>query len=203
MTVTVEEPTLFENEDWVVLESGLEHKRTGYFIAREELASRRSDDLWSWPLHMAEKSWCALPAFMEAFTCAATVYGVPVDPDLARSFNVARCEIASPARTKPANPGPDRDFERLAALQSEGRVPISWEPARAGYFPIRSSLSAMSSQERPRYRDPAQGHTFPSTARARLSLPDASRAKRWRASRRIRLAGTQIVRLLRAAWNIR
>jgi hypothetical protein len=203
MTVLMEERTLFENEDWVVLENGLEHKRTGYFIAREEMASRRSDDLWSWPLHMAEKSWCSLPAFTEAFTCAATIYGIAVDPDLARSFTVARCEIASHLPIPSLNPGPDRDFERRAALQSGGRIPISWRPVRAGNFASQLTRSNSLSQDRPRYREPAPSLAIASSSRARLPLSEQSRAERWHASRRIRLAGTQIVRLLRAAWAVR
>src|SRR3712207_4782638 len=72
----VEERPLFENEDWAVVDSGLEHKRTGYFIEREVIAQRRSDGLWLWPLHVAEKSWCRMTTFTEAFSCAATAYGV-------------------------------------------------------------------------------------------------------------------------------
>ena len=60
MAMVVEERPLFENEDWAVVESGLEHKRTGYFIEREALAHRRADGLWLWPMHVAEKSWCRM-----------------------------------------------------------------------------------------------------------------------------------------------
>jgi hypothetical protein len=90
----VEERPLFENEDWAVIESGLEHKRTGYFIERKELAQRRADGLWLWPLHVAEKNWCRMAPFMEAFSCAASVYGVDPDVDLARSFMAARRDVA-------------------------------------------------------------------------------------------------------------
>jgi hypothetical protein len=51
-----EDRLLFENEEWVVGESGLEHKRTGYFIGRDVLSQRRADGIWLWPLHVAEKS---------------------------------------------------------------------------------------------------------------------------------------------------
>lgn len=96
----VEERPLFENEDWAVVESGLEHKQTGYFIEREALSQRRADGLWLWPMHVAEKSWCRMPPFMEAFSCAAGVYGVRPDVDLARSFKAARQDVA--AWPKPA-----------------------------------------------------------------------------------------------------
>src|SRR4051794_34859676 len=81
MTAVAEERSIFENEEWLVTESGLEHKRTGYFIERSDLANRRGDGLWTWPLHMAEKSWCAMAPFAEAFSCAASVYDVAVDVD--------------------------------------------------------------------------------------------------------------------------
>ena len=106
MTVMTDDRTHFENEDWTVLDSGLEHRRTGYFIARDEIGNRRADGLWSWPLHVAEKSWCTMPAFIEAFTCAAAVFAIPADADLAHSFQVARRDIAaspSLARAKAAS----------------------------------------------------------------------------------------------------
>jgi hypothetical protein len=93
-----EDRLLFENEEWVVGESGLEHKRTGYFIGRDALSQRRADGMWLWPLHVAEKSWCRMGPFMEAFSCAASVYGtrsdMASDLDLARSFMKARREVA-------------------------------------------------------------------------------------------------------------
>src|SRR3954469_11850118 len=95
MAMVVEERPLFENEEWVVTESGLEHRQTGYFIERDELAQRRSDGLSTWPIHMAEKSWCTVTPFMEAFSCAASLYGVKTDAVLAGSFKIARCEIAA------------------------------------------------------------------------------------------------------------
>ena len=88
-----EDRLLFENEEWVVGESGLEHKRTGYFIGRDALSQRRADGRWLWPLHVAEKSWCRMGPFMEAFSCAASVYGtrsdMASDLDLARSADQA------------------------------------------------------------------------------------------------------------------
>ena len=72
MTAMTDECPIFENEDWLVTESGLEHKQTGYFIERDSLGQRREDGLWAWPLHMAEKSWCAMKSFTEAFSRAAS-----------------------------------------------------------------------------------------------------------------------------------
>lgn len=79
---------LFENAEWRVLADGLEHCGTGYFIARETIAMRRGAALWEWPVHLAEKSWCAPRAFHEAFLAAVERYGVTGDAFLARSFAV-------------------------------------------------------------------------------------------------------------------
>src|SRR5689334_9239068 len=94
MIAMTEERPIFENEEWLVTESGLEHKTTGYFIERDGIANRREDGLWTWPLHMAEKSWCTMIPFAEAFACAAAEYGVDAGADLARTFKMARCEVS-------------------------------------------------------------------------------------------------------------
>jgi hypothetical protein len=207
MAVMADDSTHFENEDWAVMDSGLEHKRTGYFIERDEIASRRSDGLWSWPLHMAEKSWCGMPAFTEAFTCAAGLYGVQGDADLARSFKMARCEIAVPAASrtekKMRESMPELDPQWLRALQENAGIPISRKPARAGQFASDSSRLGSMTPDRFQYREPGQGYALPMTARGRSSRPDLGRTAPWRASRRIKRAGTQIVRLLWAAWATR
>jgi hypothetical protein len=210
MTVMTDDRTHFENEDWTVLDSGLEHRRTGYFIARDEIGNRRSDGLWTWPLHMAEKSWCTMPAFVEAFTCAAAVFAVPADADLARSFQVARRDIAaSPAlaRAKAASRAasraarPDAASDGSEVLQREGTIPISWEPAGSTRPAASAGRAVPGFQDR--LRHPAAGHPQGATARSRLSRRRAWRAPHWRATHRIRQAGTRIVRLLWAAWAVR
>jgi hypothetical protein len=77
---------LFANEDWSVAGDGLEHRGTGYFIARDTLVTRRPEGLWDWPLQMAEKRWCRPSLFREAFLAALDRYGVERDADLTRSF---------------------------------------------------------------------------------------------------------------------
>ena len=206
MTVMTDDRTHFENEDWTVLDSGREHRRTGYFIARDEIGNRRSDGLWSWPLHMAEKSWCTMPAFVEAFTCAAAVFAVPADADLARSFQVARRDIAGGsalARAKAASRTARRNdaLDGSEVLQGEGTIPISWEPA--GSARPAASAGRTVSVFQDRFRHPAQGLPQGATARSRLSRRRAWRAPHWRATDRIRQAGTRIVRLFWAAWAVR
>ncbi|WP_019904597.1 hypothetical protein [Methylobacterium sp. 77] len=77
---------LFENADWRVIEDGIEHRETGYFIARDSLSRRSGAGLWEWPLHLAEKSWCSPRLFREAFLAATDLFAVDRDESLARSF---------------------------------------------------------------------------------------------------------------------
>lgn len=79
---------LFVNADWQVLPDGLEHRGTGYFIERDLIAGRRGDGLWSWPLQLAEKRWCAPGVFREAFLAAVERFGFERDEALSRSFAV-------------------------------------------------------------------------------------------------------------------
>lgn len=76
--------------DWQLGPEGLEHRPTGYFIERGALAARRADGHWEWPLHMAEKTWCAPRAFRDAFLAALAAFGVEPDERLADSFSLAR-----------------------------------------------------------------------------------------------------------------
>jgi len=199
MTAITQERAIFENEEWLVCASGLEHKRTGYFIDRESLGQRREDGLWSWPLHMAEKTWCSLQPFAEAFTCALSVYGIGTDVELAQSLKAARCEVsawpkaASAAGSVPAIPLP---------LQREGANPILVRP--------RSSDKPLNGQG---FQSPDNAWRIRTKTGARLSLkiprhrPErlnpARDAAPWQAPRRIRKTGTKLVRLLQAAWNLR
>ena len=201
MSAITEERPIFENEEWLVCDSGLEHKRTGYFIDRDSLGQRREDGLWSWPLHMAEKSWCGMQPFSEAFTCALSVYGVSAGVELAQSLKVARCEVAAwpkAARTisgsVPAIPHP---------LHQRGANPILVKP--------RSSNKPLNGQG---FQSPDNAWRFRTKTGARLVLKNPrQRSERpnpvreaslsWQAPRRIRKTGTKLVRLLQAAWNIR
>jgi hypothetical protein len=76
---------LFANADWTVTADGLEHAN-GYFIEREEVAYRRGDGVWIWPVHMAEKLWCAPERFREAFAAAVQAYAIEADAGLALAF---------------------------------------------------------------------------------------------------------------------
>ena len=74
--------------DWQLDADGLEHRRTGYFIARDALGARRPDGLWEWPLHLAEKSWYSPAAFRAAFLAALDRFGIERDALLSHSFAV-------------------------------------------------------------------------------------------------------------------
>lgn len=83
----------FQNVEWRLLADGLEHKTSGYVIERDLIGMRRGD-LWEWPLHLAEKSWCSPRSFREAFLAALDAFGVVPDAALSRSFAVGFGRIA-------------------------------------------------------------------------------------------------------------
>jgi hypothetical protein len=187
MTVIAEDRLVFENEEWLVTAEGLEHKGTGYFIDRESLSNRRGDGLWSWPLHMAEKRWCSLAPFTEAFTCAASVYEIRLDAELARSFNAARCEVA--AWPKGISEPPRAT---VAGLRDGDRIPISVEAATSA-----KAWSGGIEPDVPSSRERASASLRRSRPRAG-SIPAVAALHR-QASRPIRRASTRLVRLLQAA----
>ena len=82
------ERTLFVNAEWRVVPAGVEHRQTGYFIDRATIDRRRDGALWEWPLHLAEKRWCASRSLHEAFLAALDNFGIEQDADLARSFAI-------------------------------------------------------------------------------------------------------------------
>jgi hypothetical protein len=197
MNALAQDPLVFENEEWLVTASGLEHKGTGYFIERATAGDRRGDGMWSWPLHMAEKQWCTLAPFTEAFTCAAALYGLGADVDLARSFKAARCEVA--AWPKAASSQRVRQATGLPeALQEGAGIPILWEAPRDGFSgrgegPGDPGGAPHRIGHAPWERPSGRGRTR-TTFRTVTALP-------WRAPRPIRRAGTRLVQLLQAAWS--
>jgi hypothetical protein len=201
MTTMAAERTIFENEDWFVTESGLEHKTTGYFIERESLANRRSDGLWTWPLHMAEKSWCAMAPFAEAFTCAASVYNVETGAELAQTFKMARSEIAVWPQPQKADLNPAPLLQPI--LRNREVNPIFLEEGRAEKS--ARNLGSYGLDESSRRHSLAGARVFSAKMRPRDSYPEMARAKPlpWQTSRRIQKTGTKLVRLLQAAWSMR
>jgi hypothetical protein len=191
MTAMTQERCIFENEEWLVTEGGLEHKSTGYFIDRGSVANRRDDGLWTWPLHMAEKSWCAMMPFAEAFSCAASVYHIETGADLAQTFRIARCEVSPWPQADKAAVNPAPLLPRT--LRLEGRDPILWEPGSSA-----KTLKSQGSQG-------SGARPFATPARLRPSHLSMMRppAFPWRAPRRLRKTGTRLVRMIQAAWNIR
>jgi hypothetical protein len=187
MAVIASEAALFENAEWSVMAGGLEHKETAYFIARDEIGSRRADGLWSWPLHLAEKRWCSFPAFKEAFLQAIGIYGVPSDDGLAESFEAAGIHRTPYATARRADP---------PSLWLNERIPISVEAVRSrlpnGSAPLRPSRSRHIELER-----------GPGQSRKRLSRLGVVHEAPWRTpNHAIMRAGTRIARLLRAAWSL-
>jgi len=201
MTAVTEERPIFENEEWLVSESGLEHKRTGYFIERDSLGQRREDGLWTWPLHMAEKSWCGLQPFSEAFTCAAAVYGIGADAELAQSFKVARCEVSTWPQAARQGAGAAPPMPRT--LHPGRANPILVEP-RSSEKPLNGQgFQGSADAWRIRFKTSARPFLTASRNRSERLNPAREAPLPWRAPRRIRKTGTKLVRLLQAAWNIR
>jgi hypothetical protein len=93
---------LFQNRQWAVTDYGVESVKPApsYNFTAERLvetADYGAGDLYSWLVHMAEKTWVDIEAFIEAFTKAlelhANKYSPRVDPDLLlKSLTQARRE---------------------------------------------------------------------------------------------------------------
>ncbi|KQP59570.1 hypothetical protein ASF52_11720 [Methylobacterium sp. Leaf112] len=115
--VTAEAP--FENAEWSVSPEGLEHRPSGYFIARDLLGMRRGD-LWEWPLHLSEKSWCRALPFREAFLAALSAFEIPRDAGLIASFATGFGLKAGQSPAKTAD-----DFVALGdVLRPKGRKQV-------------------------------------------------------------------------------
>ncbi len=201
MTAMTDVCPIFENEEWLVTEEGLEHKTTGYFIEREGLSQRRDDGLWTWPLHMAEKSWCAMTPFAEAFSCAASVYGFAAGPELAQTFKVARRDISAwpQVRHDLRIPAPSMS----ETLRNEAQTPISLQSGFAEKSLMDDGFRKPDESWRMRSQTSARPYSTTTRIRsARYTMEKAS-APAWHAPYRIRRTGTKLVRLLQAAWNIR
>lgn len=86
----------FENHQWAVTRVGLEVKKPEpeYVIYAERLTEtteRGGDIYYDWPVHMAEKTWVNIEAFIEAFQKALKEHNATFDSKmLAASIEVAR-----------------------------------------------------------------------------------------------------------------
>ncbi|MET0531550.1 MAG: hypothetical protein ABW003_25005 [Microvirga sp.] len=184
-------------------EDGLEHKKTGYFIDRDSLGQRRDDGLWTWPLHMAEKSWCAMTPFAEAFSCAASVYDVETGADLARTFKVARCEVSpwphvkNTRQQQASNPVP----LMASTLRNGPANPIFIESGNAEKSFTDEAFRGVGDPRRISSQKGAR--PFSTTTRFRSARFAKDSVPAWQTQRRIRKTGTKLVRFLQAAWNIR
>jgi hypothetical protein len=95
---------VFANHQWAVTDFGIEavEPLPTYEIEAERLGEtteRAGVPLYDWPVHMAEKIWVDIEAFIEAFEVAlrkhAGTYGDPLDQSmLDDSYAFARREAA-------------------------------------------------------------------------------------------------------------
>jgi hypothetical protein len=81
--------TLFQNHQWAVTDYGIECVNHTYPIEARRLLTRRGvgqGKFYDWPLHMAQKSWVDIEAFIEVFRTAlelhAGKYKGKVDTDM-------------------------------------------------------------------------------------------------------------------------
>jgi hypothetical protein len=70
---------LFENHQWQVTDYGVESAKpapTYHFEARRvlETGSAGREELYDWPVHMAEKTWVDIEAFIEPFVKATEIH---------------------------------------------------------------------------------------------------------------------------------
>jgi hypothetical protein len=93
--------TFFENNQWKVTDYGMEGagEYSWYHFNAERLVEDQNNDnrgrYYDWPLHMAEKTWIDIEAFISAFEEALKIHKArlpqPVDPTILRaSLDLAR-----------------------------------------------------------------------------------------------------------------
>lgn len=99
---------LYENNQWQVTNSWVETKRpeAPYHFAVTRLAetTERSGRIYyDWPLHLAEKEWVDLEAFIEAFSQAMKLCAGKYSPPLDQEMLEASIQYARKLRRKLAN----------------------------------------------------------------------------------------------------
>jgi hypothetical protein len=90
----------FENHQWSVTDYGVESVKPApeyHFEANRllETGSAGREEMYDWPIHMADKTWVDIEAFIEAFIRAIDIhkgkYKGEVDPEmLSASVGAAR-----------------------------------------------------------------------------------------------------------------
>jgi hypothetical protein len=95
---------LFENHQWQVTDYGMESAKpapTYHFEGRRLLETQGAGmgEMYDWPVHMAEKTWVDVEAFIEAFTQALKLHSDKIgkvnDDMLRASLAKARREAQS------------------------------------------------------------------------------------------------------------
>jgi hypothetical protein len=90
----------FENHQWSVTDYGVESVRPAapyYHFNKERLleTGNLAGEMYDWPVHMAEKTWVDIEAFIEAFEKALDLHGYRAKVDqamLTKSLARARKE---------------------------------------------------------------------------------------------------------------
>lgn len=135
------EPTLFENAEWRVSASGLEHKANGYFIDAGQIGERRAGGEWAWPAHMDEKLWCEPASFRQAFARALSAFGHRKDAFAFKALTAVAEDVSADRPEKPVRRLGAIAMAEVAALY-EAAVP---KPA-AGWAEYAVEVSATEHQ---------------------------------------------------------
>jgi hypothetical protein len=98
---------LYRNRQWAVTRYGISSIKpaSSYDIDAGRLTAiteRDGKEYYDWPIHLAEKGWVDMPAFMDTFSAAlqhhAGSYSPAVDPELLKATAMAVPRIARRSR---------------------------------------------------------------------------------------------------------
>jgi hypothetical protein len=72
---------LFENHQWRVTAYGVESIEPAptYELSAKRFLETNRTEFYDWPVHMAEKNWIDIEAFIEAFTKALSLHAGKLD----------------------------------------------------------------------------------------------------------------------------
>jgi hypothetical protein len=92
-------PTIFQNRDWRVTETGIESRRRvpTYVVPAEQLLLDLHGHYY-WPEHMAEKSWVSTDSFIEAYVAALESLRPEFDKDSLNKAIAQAVQTQSDAR---------------------------------------------------------------------------------------------------------
>jgi hypothetical protein len=90
----------FQNHQWLVTDYGVESVRPAtpyYHFNKERLleTGNRGGEMYGWPVHLAEKTWVDIEAFIEVFQKALDLLGYAPQVDKAMLEHPAAVELTA------------------------------------------------------------------------------------------------------------